>query len=413
MFNTFGGDFLKLLSVVFKNIQKFIKHKPMLFTFLIISQIVCVIAIMLVCCITDNANRSEKVIKEGITQFTFVLTGYDEQIYTDGEGNYFHEDGTEFSKEEEEEWYNSKYPDGYFSKYSTFKDFKPKMDELIEFMGDDYDGFSIFGAFNDTRGSLPFSAGPHDNDYLQDISAELKEFHKSTEHIVRLDAREYKDVFGKILKVGDKIDLYGTEYTVAIVEDNVACLNIPYAVVEDNFKVISVWSDTKEQCSAERCDEIEKKIKEIFELNDDKVYPPEPRVLEELQNVNMAYGVTAAVILMLLLNISRVYMYVLSRRKKSLAVMSICGSSKDKLFAIYLIELMATLIVTFGIGILIFHTLILPPMAQLYPNFLKFISPSVYMRIFGIYIVVALIIMSLTISSFITKSSVEMERSGK
>lgn len=402
---------MKCLSVVFKNIQKFITHKPWLFIFLVFSQIICVIAIMLVCCITDNANRSENIIQEGIKQFSFDLVGYEEEIHTDGLGNYFYDDGTALTEQEKEKLNGSVYSDGYFNKYSLFKDFKPKMDELIEFLGDDYDGFSIIGAFDDTHGSLHFSAAsPSSNDYG---SEEINEFYNSSEHILRLDPKLYEEDFGKIVEVGDKVELYGTNYTVKIVEDGVAYLGIPYAVIEDDFRIISVWSNTKEQCSAKRCNEIQKKITELFELNDDSVYPPEPRVLEELQNINMAYSVTAAVILMLLLNISRVYMYVLSRRKKSLAVMSICGASKDKLFAIYLIELMATLIVTFGIGILIFHTLILPPMAQLYPNFLKFISPSVYMTIFGIYVVVALIIMSLTISSFITKSSVEMERSGK
>ncbi len=401
---------LKLLSVVFKNIQKFIKDKSFLFAFLTLSQIICVIAIMLACCIFDNANRSERIIKEGNTQFNFVLTGHDDiEVYTDGEGRYYIGDGKELSEEEIEELENSKYPDGYFSKYSTYKDFKVKMNELIQFLGDDYESFSFFGAFNDTRGSLSFSSGPPS----EGIQKELKEFDESTDHILRLDPEVYEEVFGKIVKVGDKVDLYGTEYTVAITEQNVALLNIPYAVVEDDFKIISVWAHTKSICSAERCDEIKRKIQELFELNDDKVYPPEPRQLQELQNVNLAYGVTAAVILMLLLNISRIYMYVLSCRKKSLAVMSICGADKARLFAVYMIELMASLIVTFIIGAVLFHMLILPPMAELYPNFLKFISPRVYITVFGLYVIVALIIISLTVSNFITKSSAEMERRGK
>lgn len=403
---------LKYLSVVCKNIQKFIKHRPFLFAFLIISQVVCVIAILLVCCITDNANRTEELIQEGLTQFNFYLVGYDDsEVYTDGEGNYYYADNdVQLTDEEYEEYKNSEYNEGYYSKYSTYKDFKIKMDELIEFLGDDYDGFSVFGAFNNTRGSLEFSSGPPIG---SDMSDEIKEFKSSTEHILRLDPKEYEEDFGKIVEVGDKVDLYGTEYTVAIVDKDVALLNIPYAAVEDDFMIVSVWARIKEVCSAERSNEIKNKITELFELGDDNVVPPQPRVLREQQNVNLAYSVTAAVMLMLLLNISRIYMYVLSRRKKSLAVMSICGASKNKLFGMYLIELMVTLVVTYWVGVLIFHTLILPPMSQLYPNFLKFISTNVYLTIFGIYIIVALLIMSLTISSFITKSSVEMERSGK
>ncbi|MDY2782430.1 MAG: hypothetical protein SOT80_03380 [Candidatus Pseudoruminococcus sp.] len=74
--------------------------------------------------------------------------------------------------------------------------------------------------------------------------------------------------------------------------------------------------------------------------------------------------------------------------------------------------LMLTLIVTFGIALLIFHTLILQPIAVSYPNFLLSMTPQTYLIIFGLYFVISILIMSLTISRFINKSAVEMERSG-
>ena len=152
-------------------------------------------------------------------------------------------------------------------------------------------------------------------------------------------------------------------------------------------------------------------MKELF--GDEKEFsPPEPRVLDEVQNIQLAYGITAAVIIMIILNISRVYSYVLTYRKKPFAIMNICGASKRKIFLIYLVELMLTLIVTFGIALLIFHTLILQPIAVSYPNFLISMTLQTYLIIFGIYFVIAVLIMSLTISRFISKSAVEMERSG-
>lgn len=397
-----------MFSLLFKNISKFIKHKPLLFTFLILSQIACVIGIIFVCALMDNAFRSEEIIQEGEKQFNITLIDYSLE-YTYKSGEHIYNEPYEIPEEEQEKFNNSKYADGYFSDISKMKDLKPKIEEFIDFLGDDFETLSIMGKVNEARNSEAFSSGypvRHDN-----ISDELNEFHFSKDKIVRLDPNEYAEEYGKDLKVGDKIKLNGIEYEVAMLENNVAYINIPYAALQDDFLCTIIWVDTKEVCSAERCDEINKKIEELFET--DNYYPPQPVELEELQNINMAYGVTAAVILMALLNISRIYTYILSYRKKSFAVMSICGASKGKIFAMYLIELLLTLAVTYCVGVLAFDKLILPPMGAAYPNFLKFISPEVYLNVFGIYFVIALIIMSLTISMFMTKTSVDMERSGK
>lgn len=73
---------MKLLSVTFKNIKKFIQHKPFLFAFLVISQIVCVIVVFLVCGFVDNANRKSIVIQEGFTQFSVSINTNGSKIYT-------------------------------------------------------------------------------------------------------------------------------------------------------------------------------------------------------------------------------------------------------------------------------------------------------------------------------------------
>lgn len=408
---------MKWLSLIFKNIKKFIQHKPFLFVFLIISQIICTIVIILVCGFVDNANRAVNVISEGEKEFSIYIGTNDllvvdskyHHIYTDGEGNYFYSDGTAISKEEMENLNNQKYPEGYYSNENLVKNIKKNIEEFIKFLGDDYGTISIYGLVDDTYGSYDFSSGYPIGD--RDVSKEISDFYNSTENIIRLDPKYYTNESGDPIKIGDKMNLAGVEYTVKIIEEDVVALNIPYAALQDDFYVTSIQAWTKEICSPERCNEITEKVKEIFGDNKEMV-SPKPRKLEELQNIQLAYGVTAAVIIMVLLNISRVYSYVLTYRKKSLAVMNICGASKGKVFSIYLIELLLTLIVTFGIGLLIFHTLLLQPIATIYPNFLISMTPLTYLTIFGIYFVIAALIMSITISMFISKSAVDMERSG-
>ena len=405
---------MRLLSVTFKNIKKFIQHKPFLFAFLVISQIVCVIVVFLVCGFVDNANRESKIIQEGLNVFNVDVTnagngldGYIEGWSSDAGTTYTDSNGKMYT-EEEAKANNMKYPDGYFSDVCYFKNFKSKMAEFIEILGDNYSGFTIFGQVNDSLAAQKFSSGGSTDN--SDVSEEIKNFQKSNENILRISKSDCESEFGKEPVIGDKVKLGNKEYTISIIDENVAYINIPYNTIPDDFIISYIWVYTVEPCTPKESAEISEKIKELFQT--EYFDPPEPRVLDEVQNIQLAYGITAAVIIMIILNISRVYSYVLTYRKKPFAIMNICGASKRKIFLIYLVELMLTLIVTFGIALLIFHTLILQPIAVSYPNFLISMTSQTYLIIFGIYFVIAVLIMSLTISRFISKSAVEMERSG-
>lgn len=405
---------MRLLSVTFKNIKKFIQHKPFLFAFLVISQIVCVIVVFLVCGFVDNANRESKIIQEGLNVFNVDVTnagngldGYIEGWSSDAGTTYTDSNGKIYT-EEEAKANNMKYPDGYFSDVCYFKNFKSKMAEFIEILGDNYSGFTIFGQVNDSLAAQKFSSGGSTDN--SDVSEEIKNFQKSNENILRISKSDCESEFGKEPVIGDKVKLGNKEYTISIIDENVAYINIPYNTIPDDFIISYIWVYTVEPCTPKESAEISEKIKELFQT--EYFDPPEPRVLDEVQNIQLAYGITAAVIIMIILNISRVYSYVLTYRKKTFAIMNICGASKRKIFLIYLVELMLTLIVTFGIALLIFHMLILQPIAVSYPNFLISMTLQTYLIIFGIYFVVAVLIMSLTISRFISKSAVEMERSG-
>lgn len=405
---------MRLLSVTFKNIKKFIQHKPFLFAFLVISQIVCVIVVFLVCGFVDNANRESKIIQEGLNVFNVDVTnagngldGYIEGWSSDAGTTYTDSNGKIYT-EEEAKANNMKYPDGYFSDVCYFKNFKSKMAEFIEILGDNYSGFTIFGQVNDSLAAQKFSSGGSTDN--SDVSEEIKNFQKSNENILRISKSDCESEFGKEPVIGDKVKLGNKEYTISIIDENVAYINIPYNTIPNDFIISYIWVYTVEPCTPKEAAEISEKIKEFFQT--ENFESPEPRVLDEVQNIQLAYGITAAVIIMIILNISRVYSYVLTYRKKPFAIMNICGASKRKIFLIYLVELMLTLIVTFGIALLIFHMLILQPIAVSYPNFLISMTLQTYLIIFGIYFVVAVLIMSLTISRFISKSAVEMERSG-
>ena len=347
------------------------------------------VVVLLICGLVHNANRAEEEVSEEEKEFTVVLGLF----YDDNDNNWVNEDGEEYSYE-----------------VYTVKNTKSKLNELIEFLGDDFDSINILGNTAEDAKNGPiytFATGIYSSDF-EYFSEELKEFCNSKEKILRFDPYAYKEEFGKVLEPGDKVDINGQEYVVSITEKNVACIDIPYAAVQDKFVIKTLFIELKDVCTAERNEEIERKISELF--GNKEITAPVVRDLQEEQDRNLVDMVTVAVVVMILLNISRVYSYILTYRKKSFAVMGICGASKLKIFIIYLVELMFTLAATFGIGVLVFNTCILQPIGNMYPSILEFMTPSVYMTVFEIYIVAAFIIMSATISIFISRTSVDMER---
>lgn len=393
-----------LLSAI-KNIKKLIKTKPLLYTFLIVSQIICIIVITLVSCLVYNAYETEHEIKDEEKSFSLILANYPE---SDSEFiTYDSSDEQEAKKENVEDTLLS----GYYNESCYMKNIRPKLNELAEFLGDDLCYITFWGSVNSKSNALFFTSGIHSPKYEYE-SEQLKYFENSNKNILRLDPFEYEDVFGKVPVVGDKLNINGIQYTVEITEKNVAALNMPYASLQDGFLVNTIFIGTIDVCTAERNKEIANKLNELFGYDNDLTVPV-MRDLQEQQNIYMTYIITAVIILMVLLNISRIYSYILAYRKKAFAVMSICGVSKFKIFIIYFIELIFTLIATYGIGTFIFNMFILPSLETLYPSIVKFTTANMYMVLFAIYILTSLIVMSITILTFIRKSSLDMKRSSE
>ena len=136
-------------------------------------------------------------------------------------------------------------------------------------------------------------------------------------------------------------------------------------------------------------------IKNEFAGITDNITDPVPTPLMEKQFNNMIYVVSAIVMAVVLLNILRLYAFILSTRKKAIGVYTICGSTKLKVFLIYILEIIITMTVSFVIAVLLFHFALITPIDTLYPTFANIFGIKSYLLAFAVYMVIGLIFMTL------------------
>ena len=144
-----------------------------------------------------------------------------------------------------------------------------------------------------------------------------------------------------------------------------------------------------------------------------KIDEPQPPPLMEKQFNNMIYVLVFIMILVVLLNVSRLYSYIMSTRVKALAVYSLCGSSKIKLFVIFLSEIILLLLISFIFGTVLFHFALIKPISLVFPSFAGFFTADIYLKIFGIYIVSGAAIMALSLLTVVTRSVTSLTKGGK
>ena len=98
------------------------------------------------------------------------------------------------------------------------------------------------------------------------------------------------------------------------------------------------------------------------------------------------------------MNFAMLYLFIIRKRRNSLAVMRLCGARKWQTALIYLGECEIITISAFGLGTLVFDILLKNYFVKQFPYMNDaFNSPLVYIAVFGIYLVVMLVILGIII----------------
>ncbi len=105
------------------------------------------------------------------------------------------------------------------------------------------------------------------------------------------------------------------------------------------------------------------------------------------------------------INMAILYRYILEKRSSQLAIFRICGCSKMTAINTYLAECLVINVPLFALTELLYHKLIMPRLASLFPNMAGAYSFALYAVIFAIYIGASTIIMRYMIIATVRKHS--------
>ncbi|MCD8327729.1 MAG: hypothetical protein LUC25_01380 [Ruminococcus sp.] len=112
------------------------------------------------------------------------------------------------------------------------------------------------------------------------------------------------------------------------------------------------------------------------------------------------------------INLAVLYRYVLTTRRKTLAIFRLTGATKNKIRRIYITETLGISVVIFAICTVIFNFAVLPWLTKYYPYCAEVYNLKIYGIMFLIYAAISYIVLNAMIIAQISRSPVELLREG-
>ncbi len=127
----------------------------------------------------------------------------------------------------------------------------------------------------------------------------------------------------------------------------------------------------------------------------------------QLQYYRTVMLISVVIAVLAAINMAILYRYILEKRTSQLAIMRICGCTKGKAIISYLLECMVINMPLFALTELIYHKLIMPRLALIFPEMSKAYSFKLYVAVFGLYVGASLAVMLIMIISTVRKHSLK------
>ena len=427
------------IKLIFLNIRELMRHKPFLFLFIIVSQIICIMAAFTVAGMMDAVTKPPEVKDERSDwDRSFCLdfavystmedknTQYDNKqvLVVDRMENKIVYYGTNPDPQAIEQYEGDDSPEE--SRYALelcslpsnrntmprYRDVKEKISRVIQKIGHHYVGMKMTGFTNDSL-MLHYSAlsGTNRKDTPDDIRDNLTAL---KEHGIRIYSGTPVSVITP--SIGDTLTLGQTEYTVRdvrkIKDSAWTSCDMLTEDADEDFIVCFLMFMVDDTLVGNELGEVSDRIQKEFQGMSSNFDNPKPKPLMEKQFNNMIYVVSFILMAVMLLNLSRLYTYIFAKRKNAMAVYALCGGSKIRIFDICLSEILLTLAFSYLCGFLLFRFAVMEWIGTIYPSFLTFFDGRICAMILGAYILSGGVMMGLNLLPMIRKSADHIRREG-
>lgn len=274
----------------------------------------------------------------------------------------------------------------YYYTYPAAHELPAKLAKLEEKIGDDLDHINLYIKVKDKNGEEHKASAASVLDSSEGVS-----------HICRLS-----HLLESLVDNGT-ICFDGVEYRPEIfnAEKMYGDVALPLKSITDNAESRSIELYIKSQPTAARTDEINTLMAELFNAESKKV--PEPRSLIDDQINHTFYAFSFIIVMIVVINLSMYFKYIINIRKKQIRILFICGAQRSQIETIYRLEAATELIIGYGIAYLIYNYLLLDIIVKYYPNFKDYYSDKLYLVTLLLYILGSMLILFLTLDPYVKK----------
>lgn len=199
-------------------------------------------------------------------------------------------------------------------------------------------------------------------------------------------------------KEGDKIDFLGNSYTVVGTYKGGSYTPIvPFLTVPDDIIIKECSFTFSNALTRPTYENLKSAAKKTLynKLTFPDLLLPDDDSIALYRNIILISVLIAALSVM---NFAMLYLFIIRKRKNTLAVMQLCGARKWQTVLIYLGECMIITIPAFGMGTLLFDILLKTCFIKHFLYIEEAFSLLVYIVIFGIYSVVMIVVLGCIIS---------------
>lgn len=222
-------------------------------------------------------------------------------------------------------------------------------------------------------------------------------------------------------KIGEnKIEIFGKEYDVIGTLDIADDISVPIKSLppEISLNSFSIYfgdelsdEDVSYRLTKNDFDNIKKTAEEIvpgvFRFDDIQFSDA-----ESIYIYNNVIMISILIAFLVVVNFAATYLFIIKSRLKQIAVMSICGASKHRVFRIYLGECCLITMPLFSLSTAAFVPFMKNILAVIFPYIVDAFSPIVYLVITGIYFVMMLIIISIMLCVVLYNKTIEILKEG-
>lgn len=353
---------MKKLSLIFRNISKLFKVQKVFLIFLVISQIIACLSIFFSVGAIHNTRNEQKDID--------IRTMYFE-VYIEP---------------------------------TTLGDMHEKAERVLSVIPENLISYSSIRGYTDMKYYNMSTIYDWDYSYFARLrstdDAEIEQIRNGEK------VADVKEASG--LKVGDKTELGGIEYTVISLGDYVAGYCIPVMALNPDLPAHSFRVDLSEVPAKAVADEIQKTINEVFPVTTESHAPEIPDLVSIQFNRTMIVT-SAIVIAIVVLNLSYCYCYLFIQRKKMLSVYMMCGSSNSTAANLMITEAIIISVVCYLISICLIKPFT-SQISEIYPAAEMLYSVKFFAIVGAVYITLTAVILKIMFSTLLKKSAVELKR---